>query len=394
MTTMGSDAFSWFEIPRPLIQPALRALKSGNTAIDALFYDVGRMVTDLFLHGSTIVKGPDVSLSPRFAGMTKGFTQLDLSASSNPPGSILVVDAGRPPSITQFENLEAFVSWADTNGKSIRTASVTGVGSSALGSAAFAWNVSTALDEPVAAIVPGYGVADAIHQGLDGWFGVYNLWVKQMVGQVLAQTTWPAARSDRHPIMKAPDDAEAAPAASPFWRGSLPPLPTGCAQSSGVMHALLESMPTINRVFGHSKGAVAIKNALHSLPPETTRRLHVVTFGWSMPEDIPTAGYSQFLGRMDKLGRVHSWCNPSPLIPTHHGTNTSIPHSMPVSILTRLAMIEQGAAATRNLAPADQVAGTTTIGRPNLVQLDEEGIEGVVARIHIVDESAYDDAAD
>jgi hypothetical protein len=49
MSTTGSDAFSWFEVPRPFLEPTLRALRLGNTALDALFYDVSRMVTDLFL---------------------------------------------------------------------------------------------------------------------------------------------------------------------------------------------------------------------------------------------------------------------------------------------------------------------------------------------------------
>jgi|SRR6516164_2007072 len=50
----------------------------------------------------------------------------------------------------------------------IRVVTVTGVGSSALGSVAFAWNVSETLHEPVAAIVPGYGLADVVPQGLIG----------------------------------------------------------------------------------------------------------------------------------------------------------------------------------------------------------------------------------
>ena len=43
----GSDMLSWFEVPRPLIEPTLRALRLWNTALDALFYDVTAVVTDL-----------------------------------------------------------------------------------------------------------------------------------------------------------------------------------------------------------------------------------------------------------------------------------------------------------------------------------------------------------
>jgi hypothetical protein len=396
MATTRSDAFPWFDISRPMIEPTLHALMSGNTAIDALFYDVSRMVTDLFLHGSIIVKGATVSLSPRFSEITKGFSRLDLSASSNPAGSILVVDAGRPPRITQFADVASFVSWADTHGQALRTASVTGVGSSALGSAAFAWNVSTALEEPVAAIVPGYGAVDSIQQGLDGMLGVYNLWFRQISQGVLAYTMSLAARSGPHLIMTAQGDAEANTGALVCQRGSPSSLPTSCTQSSAVLHAILKDVPSITRVFGHSKGGVAIKNAIQSLPREQTQRLHVVTFGWSMPEDVPTAGYSQFLGQIDGLGLLNSWGHPSPtLIPTHHGTNTSIPLSMPVSVLTRLAMIEQDAVATRNHISADRGTSATTTPQRNRVtrQWNAEVTKTLPPRIQN-DRDAYANAAD
>ena len=385
MATTGSDAFTW----PPFIEPALRALRLGNTALDALFYDVNRMVTDLFLHGSIVVKGTVVSPSSGISDsgiseMTKGLSQLDLGALSNPEGSILVVDAGRPPRITQFEDVASFISWVKTHGQTLRTASVTGVGSSALGSAAFAWNVSTALDEPVAAIVPGYGVADAIQQGLDGWFGVYNWWVRQMAQEVLAHTMPLAAPSNRHLMMTVPGDAESNTGAPVFRRGS---------GSSDVLHTILKDLPNIDRVFGHSKGALAIKNAIESLPRETTQRLHVVTFGCRIAEDTPTTRYSQFLGLIDGIGLLSSWGNPpETLIPAHHSTNTSIPLSMSVSVLTRLAMMREAP------PPAIQPPAITyalieelraTTRQRNRVGRQREG-EGT----ETVDESAYAEAAD
>ena len=387
MATTGSDAFTW----PPFIEPALRALRLGNTALDALFYDVSRMVTDLFLHGSIVVKGTVVSPSSGISEMTKGFSQLDLSALSNPEGSILVVDAGRPPRITQFEDVASFISWVKTHGQTLRTASVTGVGSSALGSAAFAWNVSTALDEPVIAIVPGYGVADAIQQGLGGWFGAYNWWFRQMAEEILAHTMPLAARSDRHLTMTAPDHAEANIDASGLRRGS---------GSSDVLYAILKDVPHIDRVFGHSKGALAIKNAIESLPRETTQRLHVVTFGCRIAEDTPTTRYSQFLGLIDGIGLLNSWGNPlETLIPAHHSTNTSIPLSMSVSVLTRLAMMRE-APPPAIQPPAIQPPaityalieelGVTTTRQRNRVGRQREGerTEALVARIHL-DEDEY-----
>jgi hypothetical protein len=393
MATMGHDTFTCFEIPRPWIETTLRALKLWNTALDALFYDVSGMATGLFLHGSIVVKAEAVSPSARFSEMTKGFSQLDLSALSNPAGSILGVDARRPPRIMQFEHVPNFIRWANAHGQTLRTVSVTGVGSSALGAAAFAWNVSTALDEPVAAIVPGYGVADAIQQGLDGCSGVYIWWVKRMTEEVLAHTMPLAARLRRHLIMTAPGDAEANTDAPVFRRGSGSSLPTSWNQSSSVLRAILKDVPNINRVFGHSKGVLAIKNGLHSLPRETTQRLHIVTFGCAIAEDTPTAGYSQFLGLFDVLGLLSSWGNPShTLIPTHHSTSTSIPLSMPVSVLTRLAMMREALQPPTIRNRPIEEPGATTNRRLNGVapQRQEEGTGALVARIH-VDEGAYAD---
>jgi hypothetical protein len=391
MSMTGSDAFNWFEIPRPFIEPTLRALRMGNTALDALFYDVNTMVTDLFLHGSIVVKGTDISPRSRFSELTRGFSQLDLGALSNPAGTILVVDAGRPPRITQFEEVGNFISWVKEHGQNLRSASVTGVGSSALGSAAFAWNVSKALDEPVVAIVPGYGVADAIQQGFEGWFGVYNWWVERIAQQVLGHTMPLAARSARQLMVTGADDAGASTGAPVLWCGGWSSLPTWCKQTSNVLHAILKDVPNIKRVFGHSKGGVAIKNAIQRLPRETTQRLHVVTFGCSIAEDTPTAGYSQFLGVLDGLGLLTAF-NPShTLIPTHHSTNTSIPLSMPVSVLTRLAMMKEAAAQPPVITyRLIEELGARTTRQPILVarQRKEEGSEASMERIY-----AYADVA-
>ena len=70
MPIAGSDMLSWFEVPRPLIEPTLRALRLGNTALDALFYDVSALVTDLLLHGSIVVAEAEGTPSWRISEMT------------------------------------------------------------------------------------------------------------------------------------------------------------------------------------------------------------------------------------------------------------------------------------------------------------------------------------
>ena len=71
-----------------------------------------------------------------------------------------------------FLDMKEFFEFAKgSEGAGIYTLTVTGVGVSAFGSVAFAWDASVALGEPIAAIVPGYGLADIVPQALGGWFG-------------------------------------------------------------------------------------------------------------------------------------------------------------------------------------------------------------------------------
>jgi hypothetical protein len=50
--------------------------------------------------------------------------------------------------------------------------------------------------------------------------------------------------------------------------------------------------------------------------------------------------FSAALHLIEGLGHLNSWGNrPETVIPTHHSTNTGIPLSMPVSLLTRPATI-------------------------------------------------------
>ena len=101
---------------------------------------------------------------------------LDLSAATNPSGSIIIVDAQLALFVRQpFEDMKQFIDHANgVDGAALHTLAITGVGSSAYGAVAFAWDVSTAIGEPVAAVVPGYGLADVV-QALGGWFGLGSI---------------------------------------------------------------------------------------------------------------------------------------------------------------------------------------------------------------------------
>jgi hypothetical protein len=325
MAARESIPLAWFETPRALIEPTLRVLRLSNTALDTLFYDVNVLWTELLWRGTAVVTTAETA-----AHATRAFEKLDLGALSNPEGSILVVDASREPFVTRFDDVPGFLRYTNNEGRNVRAASITGVGSSALGSAAFAWNLSVALGHPVAAIVPGYGIADVVQQSLGGWFGFgLTSWVKKLTQEMLARMAPETARIGRGLMMTAPDHAAADTGAPVFRRGS---------GSSDVLHSILRESDYIEHVFGHSKGALSIGNALHDLPEAITERLRVTTFGCPIEEDAPGAAYLQILGLIDPLGLLNSWGNRPEVRPlAHHSTNTAIPLSMPVSLLTRLA---------------------------------------------------------
>src|SRR5208282_1853477 len=183
-------------------------------------------------------------------------------------GAILVVDAHRPPFVSEYGDVKSFLaeglkfpnaSAAAALGvppEDVEAIAVTGVGSSALGSAAFAWNVSEALHKPVAAIVPGFVLADV------------------------------------------------------------------------VLHAILKAAPQIKRLYAHSKGAFCLRNAIRDLPPRRSADLHVTTFGCCVAEET-SANYNQILGTMGGRGQLNSWgALPEQWINAWHSTNTLLPMTM------------------------------------------------------------------
>jgi hypothetical protein len=298
-------SLSLFELPRAFVKPALEACRTFNSTLDVAFYDVPTMTREL---------------------RERGAAPIDLEALANPEGSLLVVSAAQAPFVQRFENLPAFITWHAGAENAPKTASITGVGSSALGSAAMAWDISKALNAPVLAIVPGYGVADALMQGLGGWlgFGLYDaLRTKSHLQDALAFMTPELAKVGRNLVASLPD-AKRINGAPVFRTGS---------GSSDVLHALMGEIE-IKCLVGHSKGALSIANALRSLPAAKTLGLRVVTLGCPIAEEITGAAYHQYLGAFDALGQANAWGHlPDTWTPTDHSTNTSLPLSMDAEAL-------------------------------------------------------------
>jgi hypothetical protein len=97
---------------------------------------------------------------------------------------------------------------------------------------------------------------------------------------------------------------------------------------SDVLHEILLQCDAITRVYGHSKGALCIQNAIRDLPAGRYKDLHVTTFGCVIQEETG-ADYNQFLGSLDGLGQLNSWGNwPEQWVRTWHSTNSMLPLTM------------------------------------------------------------------
>jgi hypothetical protein len=221
--------------------------------------------------------------------------------------------------------MKQFMDYANSvDGATLHTLSITGVGSSAFGAAAFAWDVSTALGEPVAAIVPGYGLADVMPQALGGWFGfgMYDA-LQSATQRFLAAFAPTLAMMGKELALSTPGRVQAETGAPVFRHGSA---------ASDDVHAILDAVSGITRLVGHSKGALAIENALRSLAVPRAEGISVITMGCVIAEEFPQHRYEQYLGWLDGLGMLNSWNRSPEHRPfTHHSTNSAIPLSMKVT---------------------------------------------------------------
>ncbi|MBW7962465.1 hypothetical protein [Bradyrhizobium sp. BR 10261] len=325
----GSELKS-FDVPREFVEPLLWVFRQSNTLADALFYDVGLLWLRLLTRGITVTTANSqfaASAQDSVAAAQAAAKFINLSAHANPEGAILVVDAHHAPFVQSYDDVKSFLrdglSFTPSRGgeaKPVRMISVTGVGSSALGSAAFAWNISESLREPVAAIVPGYGLADIIPQALGGWFGFgVHDFMRRLSQQVLARTALQLAKVGRRLSSTAIGD-EAFQSGNP---------------ESEILHEILANAKQIKRLYGHSKGALCIQNAVRSLTTEHTRQLHITTFGCVIQEETD-ADYNQVMGDIDGLGQLNSWGNwPEHWIKSWHSTNSLLPLTMPVADLVK-----------------------------------------------------------
>jgi hypothetical protein len=311
-----------FEPPKAMVEISVRALRWFNTALDVVFYDVPGLRRSL----------EDTDAECRGRAEQPPSRLINFDALSDPEGALLLIDATRAPYVHRYTDVKLLLDSPYPESQAVEVATITGVGSSALGSAAFAWDVSAALKKPVLAIVPGYGVADVVMQALGGWFGfgLYNyLHAKSAVQDALAATAPGIAQIGRNLSASAPG-AKTILGAPVFRTGS---------GSSDVLHALLQYRARpFKLLVGHSKGALQIGNAIGSLPPDRTAGLRVVTLGCPIAQTAPGVRYYQYLGLYDALGQLNSWGNtPDAWTRTWHSTDPIFPPAMDAGDLVEKA---------------------------------------------------------
>jgi hypothetical protein len=139
LPTQSERSFlKFFEPPPQFIEPAVRACRLFNTALDNIFYDVPTLVAEL----------TEKDRTTRARGEKPPSRIVQFDALSDPEGSLLLIDANTAPYVHKYTNVELFLASPYPETRDVEIATITGVGSSALGSAALAWNVSLALRNP------------------------------------------------------------------------------------------------------------------------------------------------------------------------------------------------------------------------------------------------------
>ena len=282
------------DAPAPGREAFLESFRQRNAVLDNLFYDVGAVTPDEARR-----------LAPRWAA----------------EGAIVLVPPTGQGALELCLSVDAFVQLAGT---SVTTLVVAGVGSSALGSAAFARNVADAIGRPVAAVVSGYGLADLATEALGGffWFGALNQFRHSFEG--LDQMTQPRI------------------VAPPTTEKSASEVLVQLSRDTQTVLALLEDPRlSFDLLSGHSKGNLVISEALYELRrrnPERTQdlagRITIVTVSALIAMPLPYRNVIDVIGGWDWFGGLNSRAD---IRPDHvvqrawHHTNTEIPFHLPVT---------------------------------------------------------------
>jgi hypothetical protein len=291
------------ESPTPLREATLEAFRRRNAVLDTIFYDVGTVTPD---------EARDIS--PWLAR----------------EGSLLIVPPSGQGPLRRCVSLDAF---AEAGGAEIRVLTVAGVGSSALGSAAFARNVADAFGEPVAAVVSGYGLADLATEALGGWF-------------------WFGTLNRMRHLFELLDAGARIPAGVPVADLAARARREQVSLDTRTVCALLtDPRFAFSLLTGHSKGNLVVSEALFALDDRPLGSdigprddAWVVTLSAAVTMPARYANTVDVMGTVDWLGAMNS--RPLRVEKTYplawHHTNTEAPFHLPVTRVFRELIGERG----------------------------------------------------
>jgi len=291
--------------PKWVPEATLEGIRQRNALLDWLFYDIGKLKDE-----------EAQQVSPWLAA----------------EGAILLVPPSGAGLLRLFTSIDAF---AESDGATVRTLVVAGVGSSALGSAALARNVADAIQAPVAAVVSGYGLADVAAEALGGfvWFGTMNA--------VRHQFEW-LDRLRESGVIADPSSSEGLSDSSLWVRQS--------KDTRAVQGLLSHPDLRFDLLVGHSKGNLVLSEALFALQasdPTLLRQLGretcIVTLSAKIAMPRVCQHVIDVMGQLDAFGAFNSRLD----IPTDvmvpaawHHTNTDLPWHLPVTSV--MHGLEQG----------------------------------------------------
>lgn len=290
-------------LPNELVENSLSGvlldgMRQRNRCLDAIFYDV-----------NVITQEEVACISPQAAA----------------EGSILAVPPTGQGQLTVYPSVEDFAQSASD----ITALCVAGVGSSALGTAAFARNVADALGRPVAGVVSGYGLVDVAAEAVGGYFMFGSL-------NSLRELFQPLIRVAEAGFIPDPTVLKSA---------------LGPARNSDMetVIGLLEH-PDLSFDFaaGHSKGGLVLSEALFQMKnnnlkgfKEVGRRMQIVTLGALIAMPYGTTDVIDIIGELDWYGALNSrgFVEPDVVAPrAWHHTNTKLPAHLPVTETLRSAL--------------------------------------------------------
>lgn len=279
---------------RAPLKASLLGLEWRNAALDALFYNI------------EVITPQEVER---------------LAAWEAPEGAMLLVPPSGKGSVKAFSEMQEFL---DAGGGKAKALAVAGVGSSAIGSAAFAREIANALGGPVAAVVSGYGLSDVMTEALGGFFlfGALNSLRHSFEGLDRAARTL-SMRSDSLTSVEADS----------FLRLS---------KDTATLIALLESPAfEVPLLIGHSKGNLVLSEALYALRKQeklgpVSARTQIITISAKvgMPREFIGKVFD-VMGQFDGFGALNSRpdIKADYLVPgAWHSTNPKFPFDMGIPV--------------------------------------------------------------